>query len=65
VLVAICKTGKAKNILSQKFVMKTGMTSSSIKSAVKGLLEKDLITVNADVYELYDKFFEQWITLNI
>ncbi|MDR2473082.1 MAG: ATP-binding protein, partial [Tannerella sp.] len=30
VLVAICKTGKAKNILSQKFVMKTGMTSSSI-----------------------------------
>ncbi|MDR1742964.1 MAG: ATP-binding protein [Dysgonamonadaceae bacterium] len=61
VLVAISKTGKAKNILSQKFVRFTGLTSSSIKSAVKGLLEKDLVTVNKDIYQVYDKFFERWI----
>ena len=64
VLVAISKTGKAKNILSQKFVLAAGLTSSSIKSAVKGLLEKDLITQNKDVYELYDKFFEKWVNEN-
>ncbi|GHV45076.1 ATPase [Bacteroidia bacterium] len=61
VLVAISKTGKVKNILSQKFVLATGLTSSSIKSAVKGLLEKDLITVEKGAHQLYDKFFERWL----
>ncbi|MDR0546425.1 MAG: ATPase [Dysgonamonadaceae bacterium] len=64
ILVAIGKTGKVKNILSQKFVLTTRLTSSSIKSAVKGLLEKDLITLDKGVYQLYDKFFERWINEN-
>ncbi|MDR0574708.1 MAG: ATP-binding protein [Tannerella sp.] len=64
IFVSISKCGKIKNILSQKFVLTTRQTSSSIKSAVKGLLEKDLITVDKGVYQLYDKFFERWINEN-
>jgi hypothetical protein len=61
VLMAIGKTGPVKNILAKNFVMTTGLTSSSIKSAVKGLLDKDLVTVDKGVYQLYDKFFERWL----
>lgn len=33
----------------------------SVQSAVKGLLEKNFITANLGVHEIYDKFFAMWL----
>ena len=66
VLLAICKEGKAKNITSGDFAQKYGLSSpSSVSSAVKGLLERDLITVSNGVYMVYDKFFAIWMRKNL
>lgn len=34
---------------------------SSVNSALKGLLEKDFVTQQADAYVVYDKFFALWL----
>jgi hypothetical protein len=45
-----------------KFVHKYHLPStSSVVSAVKGLLEKDFITQNDNVYCIYDRFFQLWL----
>ena len=63
VMLAICMEGKAKNITSGDFAKKHGLPSpSSVSSAVKGLLERDLITVSNGAYMVYDKFFEIWMS---
>ncbi len=63
VMLAICEEGKAKNITSGDFAKKHGLPSpSSVSSAVKGLLERDLITVSNGAYMVYDKFFEIWMS---
>ena len=63
VLRAIAKEGKAQNLTSGKFIHKYGLLSaSSVKSAVPALLDKGLITNEFGVYQLYDKFFEMWLT---
>lgn len=63
VMLSICKEGKAKNITSGDFAKKHGLPSpSSVSSAVKGLLERDLITVSNGAYMVYDKFFEIWMS---
>lgn len=36
-------------------------SASSVSSAVKGLLEKDFITVDKGVYMAYDQFFVLWM----
>ena len=62
VLLAISKAGKAINVTSGSFAKKYGLISpSSVNSAIKGLLEKDLLTQNKGVYQVYDKFFERWL----
>lgn len=62
VLLAISKAGKAINVTSGSFTKKYGLISpSSVNSAIKGLLEKDLLTQNKGVYQVYDKFFERWL----
>ena len=62
VLIAICNEGKASQITSGKFAKKHGLTSpSAVKSAVNALLERDLITQEKGIYEIYDKFLEIWI----
>lgn len=62
VFMAIAQEGEAKNISGSAFVKKYKLTSSSsVLSAVKGLLEKDFITVNQGVYSVYDLFFNLWI----
>lgn len=64
-LFAIAKEGKARNLTSGKFIRTHKLTSaSSVRSAVIGLLEKDLITNNMGEYCVYDKFFEMWIVRN-
>lgn len=59
VLRAIAVEGKAKQITSGKFAKKYGLVSpSAVKSAVNALLDKDLITMDKGVYQVYDKFLE-------
>ena len=61
-LMAIAKEGKAQNLTSSAFVKKYRLTSSSsVQSAIKGLLEKNFATSNLGVYEVYDKFFALWL----
>lgn len=61
VLMAICREGKATNLTSRTFQQRHHLTASSIQAAVKGLLEKDFITQDLGVYQVYDKFFAQWM----
>ncbi len=62
VFLAIAAEGQVKNISGGKFVHKYRLPStSSVVSAVKGLLEKDFITQKDNVYCVYDGFFQLWI----
>ena len=62
VLFAIGKEGKAKEITSATFIKKHGLpSSSSVQSAVRQLLEKELITKESGVYQIHDRFFGLWI----
>ena len=64
-LMAIAKEGKAQNLTSSAFVKKYRLTSSSsVQSAIKGLLEKNFVTANLGIYEVYDKFFALWLLGN-
>ena len=60
--IAICKEGKARSITSSAFIRRYHLPgSSSVQSAIKGLLEKNFVTSTLGVYEVYDKFFSMWI----
>ena len=62
VFLAIAAEEKVKSISGGKFVRKYRLPStSSVVSAVKGLLEKDFVTQNDNVYSVYDRFFQLWI----
>lgn len=62
-LYAIALDGEASSITSAAFVRKHSLSSaSSVQSAVKKLLEKDLITENGKIYAVSDKFFGIWIS---
>lgn len=62
ILLAIAVEGKCKNLTSAAFVKRHHLTSaSSVNSAVKALLEKDLLTCNQGQYQLYDRFLEIWV----
>ena len=62
VFLAIAVEGQVKSISSGKFVHKYHLPSaSSVVSAVKGLMEKDFVTQNDNVYCIYDRFFQLWI----
>ena len=59
---AIAREGKASAVTSGKFINKHKLVSaSSANSALKGLLEKDFVTVDKNVYSLYDQFFALWL----
>ena len=62
VLLAISRERKVQNITSSSFVRKYSLTSaSSVNSAVKGLLDKGLLTHNRGIYQVYDLFLDVWI----
>lgn len=61
VLMAICKEGKAREVTSSKFLRAYKLTASSVQGALKGLLEKDLVTMELGIYSVYDRFFELWL----
>ncbi len=62
VLQAIAKEKEASGITSSGFIRKYNLPSaSSVQSAVKGLIEKDLITHTDGVYRVYDYFLADWL----
>lgn len=61
-LIAITKEGKAKAITSGAFIKKYRLASaSSVQAALKGLLEKDFVTQEMGVYQIYDRFLGIWL----
>lgn len=64
VFVAIAREGKAQGVTSGAFVKKYRLPSpSSVSSAIKGLLEKEFITMDKNVYTIYDQFFVLWMRM--
>lgn len=62
VLQAIAREGVARQITSAAFLKKHSLPSAStVQSAIKGLLEKDIVTKQDDAYRIYDYFFSKWI----
>lgn len=62
VLIAIGIEGNARSVRSGLFAKRHNLASpSSVNSAVKGLLEKDLITTDGDSYSIQDKFLALWL----
>lgn len=62
VLKAISSEGVAGQVMSGAFVKRHCLLSvSSVSSAVKALLDKDLITFDKGAYQVYDKFFDIWL----
>lgn len=62
VFLAIAKEGEAAEVTGGKFIKKHKLISpSSVNSALKGLLEKDFITMDRNVYSVYDQFFSLWL----
>ncbi|MGV8095356.1 MAG: ATP-binding protein [Mangrovibacterium sp.] len=63
VLFAIAKERKAAEITSAAFIKKHGLhSSSSVQSAVKQLLDKEFVTKEDTVYQIYDRFFGLWLS---
>lgn len=61
-LYAIAKEGAAERITSAKFIKSHSLTSaSSVQSAAKKLLERDIITDINKVYSVTDRLFSMWI----
>lgn len=59
---AIVAEGHVDNITSGDFINKYKLWSaSSVVSAAKALLEKDLITRENNTYYIYDQFFYLWV----
>ena len=59
---AIAREGKATAVTGGGFIKKHKLNSaSSVSSALKGLLEKDFITMDKNVYGVYDQFFPIWL----
>jgi hypothetical protein len=62
VLQAIAKEGIAQNITSSKFIKKYNLNSAStVQSAVKLLLNNDLVTKTDTGYRVYDFFLSDWL----
>lgn len=59
---AISREGEATSVTGGKFISKHKLNSaSSVNSALKGLLEKDFITMDKNSYSVYDQFFALWL----
>lgn len=59
---AIARDGKASELMGGKFLKRHKLNSaSSVNAALKGLLDKDFVTVDRNVYSVYDQFFALWL----
>jgi hypothetical protein len=65
VLQAIAKEGSVKAVTSQAFVKKHALDSvSTVQSASRVLLEKDIVTADNGQYRVSDFFFGHWLLEN-
>ena len=65
VLIAIGKEQKATGVTSGKFIKKYKLsTPSSVQAALKGLLEKNLVSQEQNHYEISDKLLGVWLQKN-
>ena len=65
VLIAIGKKQKAIGVTSGKFIKKYKLsTPSSVQSALKGLLEKNLVSQEQNQYEISDRLLGVWLQKN-
>lgn len=61
-LYAIAKDGEAEHIMSANFIKRHSLASaSSVQSAAKKLLEKDIVTEINKVFSVTDRLFAMWI----
>jgi len=61
-LVAVSREGKARQITGTAFVKRYNLSSaSSVQKSAQALMEKQLLTHNHGVYEVYDKFMALWL----
>lgn len=61
-LKAIASEGKVTEILNQSFISKYRLgATSSVKSSVKALVEKELLLDDTNCYQVYDRFFALWL----
>lgn len=62
-LKAIAKEKKVSEILSGSFISKYGLTAtSSVKSALKRMLDDEIVYQSDDGYMIYDRFFGEWLS---
>jgi len=65
ILIAIAHEGKALGVTSSEFVRKYGLRSpSSVQSALRYLIDKDLVTSEKNIFQVYDRFFGIWMKRN-
>lgn len=62
-LKAIASEGKIGGLLNQSFLGKYNLgAASSVKSAAKALVEKELLLLDSNgFYQIYDRFFGIWL----
>ena len=59
---AIASEGSVKEVLGKDFLMKYHLGApSTVRSAVKSLIDKELLLDQNDSYEVYDRFFGIWL----
>ena len=62
VLRAIANAGQAREVTGKNFITRYRLqTASVVSAALRGLLEKDFVTQDKDVYSVYDPFFAFWL----
>lgn len=61
-LLAINRERKATAITGGKFVKRHALQSpSTVQTAIKALIDRQIVTSDKGVYEVYDKFFSIWL----
>lgn len=61
---AIAKEGTVKEITSGAFISKYALTAtSSVKSALVRMLEEEIVYHSDGGFQIYDRFFAQWLNL--
>lgn len=63
-LKAIARGGSVQEIQSHNFLQSNHLgASSTVKSAAKVLVEKELLLLDIDKYQIYDRFFMYWLRM--
>ena len=62
-LKAIAREGTIKEITAGSFITRNGLTAtSSVKSALKRLLDDEIVYLSNKGYLIYDRFFGEWLS---